>query len=261
VEACNIAEQAELIVLRNGLGNIIQVIHGKIENIVLAEKVDVIVSEWMGSFLLFESMLDSVLFARDHWLKKDGKMYPYQARLYVAPISADRYFDKKVGSLRDVSGIDMSALVPFAVKEMTAWGIRGRRVKPESVLAEPQCIKFIDLYSVLPTDLQKTTSLLKFRMKKRGNFRGFATWFDVVFPSSQGLEEVVLSTDPDKPVTHWRHDQFLMEHVVPVPEGTELVGCVRMLQNSYWKRHFDFEFSYTLVGGEGDAEYHKVFST
>ena len=33
------------------------------------EHVDIVISEWMGYCLLFESMLDSVLFARDKWLK------------------------------------------------------------------------------------------------------------------------------------------------------------------------------------------------
>jgi len=155
-----------LIVMRNGLAEIVQVIRGKIEAITLPEKVDVIVSEWMGSFLLFESMLDSVLYARDTWLKEGGKMYPSKARLYVAPISADRHFDKKVGSLRNVSGIDMSALAPFAVREMTAWGIRGRRVRPESVLSDPHCMKSIDLYRIMPSDLQKTTAMFHFTIKK-----------------------------------------------------------------------------------------------
>ena len=35
-------------------------------------QVDIIISEWMGYFLLFESMLDSVLFARAKYLKPDG---------------------------------------------------------------------------------------------------------------------------------------------------------------------------------------------
>jgi hypothetical protein len=30
--------------------------------------VDIIISEWMGYFLLYESMLDTVLYARDKWL-------------------------------------------------------------------------------------------------------------------------------------------------------------------------------------------------
>ena len=31
------------------------------------EKVDIIISEWMGYFLLFESMLDSVIYARNKY--------------------------------------------------------------------------------------------------------------------------------------------------------------------------------------------------
>ena len=33
-----------------------------------ASQVDIIVSEWMGYFLFYESMLDSVIFARDKYL-------------------------------------------------------------------------------------------------------------------------------------------------------------------------------------------------
>jgi protein arginine N-methyltransferase 1 len=42
-------------------------------------KVDIIISEWMGYFLLYESMLDSVLWARDKYLNKGGKMLPDRA--------------------------------------------------------------------------------------------------------------------------------------------------------------------------------------
>lgn len=40
------------------------------------DKVDAIVSEWMGYFLLFEGMLDSVIYARDHYLAPGGKLLP-----------------------------------------------------------------------------------------------------------------------------------------------------------------------------------------
>lgn len=32
------------------------------------EKVDIIISEWMGYCLFYESMLNTVIFARDKWL-------------------------------------------------------------------------------------------------------------------------------------------------------------------------------------------------
>lgn len=48
-------------------------LHGKIEEVTLPVKqVDIIVSEWMGYCLLYEAMLDSVLYARDIYLAPDG---------------------------------------------------------------------------------------------------------------------------------------------------------------------------------------------
>lgn len=59
----------------------IEVIQGTIESVELPEKVDIIISEWMGYFLLRESMLDSVLVARDKFLKPGGAMYPSHANM------------------------------------------------------------------------------------------------------------------------------------------------------------------------------------
>ncbi|XP_042387069.1 probable protein arginine N-methyltransferase 1 isoform X2 [Zingiber officinale] len=48
---------------------IITVLKGKVEDIELpVAHVDVIMSEWMGYFLLFENMLNTVLYALDKWL-------------------------------------------------------------------------------------------------------------------------------------------------------------------------------------------------
>jgi len=42
-------------------------------------QVDIIISEWMGYFLFYESMLDTVLFARDRWLVEGGLIFPDKA--------------------------------------------------------------------------------------------------------------------------------------------------------------------------------------
>ncbi|RDX62062.1 putative protein arginine N-methyltransferase 6, partial [Mucuna pruriens] len=70
------------------------------------EEVDVIISEWMGYMLLYESMLGSVITARDRWLKPGGLILPSSATLYMAPITnTDRYSDS-VDFWRNVYGID-----------------------------------------------------------------------------------------------------------------------------------------------------------
>jgi len=50
---------------------VITLVHGKVEEVTLPdgiEKVDIIVSEWMGYCLFYESMLNTVIYARDKWL-------------------------------------------------------------------------------------------------------------------------------------------------------------------------------------------------
>jgi protein arginine N-methyltransferase 1 len=67
-------------------GDVIEVIQGMVESISLPEKVDIIISEWMGYFLLRESMLDSVILARDRFLKPGGALYPSHARMFLGEV-------------------------------------------------------------------------------------------------------------------------------------------------------------------------------
>ena len=69
VDMSSIIEKAQELVDLNGFSHKITLLRGKLEDIELPfEKVDIIISEWMGYFLLFESMLDTVLYARDKYL-------------------------------------------------------------------------------------------------------------------------------------------------------------------------------------------------
>lgn len=136
VEASGIASHAAVLVAHNGLGDIVKVINKRIEDVELPHKVDVIISEWMGFYLLHESMLNSVLDARDKWLKgelsevgrrpccqmhtqctptvvlptEDGLMLPSEAVIYACPVSMDQYKKDKVDFWADVCGLD---LTPF----------------------------------------------------------------------------------------------------------------------------------------------------
>ncbi len=64
----------------------------QVEEITLpVEKVDCIISEWMGYFLFYESMLDTVLYARDKWLVPGGLILPDKATLSVVGIEDGEY--------------------------------------------------------------------------------------------------------------------------------------------------------------------------
>lgn len=50
----------------------------------------------MGYFLLYESMLDCVLWARDKYLAADGLMFPDRAVMYLASIEDEDYRQSKI---------------------------------------------------------------------------------------------------------------------------------------------------------------------
>ena len=52
VEASEMAEHASRLVERNQLAGVVQVLRGRVEEVALEGKVDLIVSEWMGTLLL-----------------------------------------------------------------------------------------------------------------------------------------------------------------------------------------------------------------
>ena len=111
---------ATLSVQENNLSDKIEILRGKVEEISLPdgiEKVDIIISEWMGYCLFYESMLDTVLFARDKWLKPGGLMFPDKATLYVTAIEDRQYKDDKIHWWDDVYGFDMSSIRKVALTE------------------------------------------------------------------------------------------------------------------------------------------------
>lgn len=163
VECSNIAIQARAIVKSNRLNGIVEVIQGKMEEVILpVESVDVIISEWMGYFLLYESMLDSVLFARDRYLKKDtGIMMPDKAVLYMAGIEDSDYRAEKLDYWENVYGFDMSVIKHLAMSEPLV-----DTVSSEAVMTNAVPILSIDILTCKKEDLAFRT---EFQIKANRN--------------------------------------------------------------------------------------------
>lgn len=100
-----IIEKAREIVQVNGMADKITLLQGKMEDVQLPfPTVDIILSEWMGYFLLYESMLDTVLYARDHYLVEGGLIFPDKATILMAAIEDGEYKDEKIGCLLTYKG-------------------------------------------------------------------------------------------------------------------------------------------------------------
>lgn len=120
IECSNIADYAVKIIEANNFHNVISLVKGKVEEVSLPdgiEQVDIIISEWMGYCLFYESMLDTVLYARDKWLKADGMMFPDRCTLFVTAIEDRQYKDDKINWWHEVYGFDMSLIRKVAISE------------------------------------------------------------------------------------------------------------------------------------------------
>jgi 2-polyprenyl-3-methyl-5-hydroxy-6-metoxy-1,4-benzoquinol methylase len=101
VDASEILDYAQRIVAANQLTTQVTLLRGTMETIAMPEdvpKVDVIVSEWMGYALLYESMLPTVLWARDKYLKPGGVMLPSACELFLAASALSRRASRAAAS-------------------------------------------------------------------------------------------------------------------------------------------------------------------
>jgi len=258
VEASNLADWTELVVSKNNLSHIVKVIKGRIEEIQLPEKVDIIVSEWMGTFLIFESMLESLLWTRDYWLKPDGILLPSQSNIFLSPVTMDAFYTEKIDIWKGMYGIDLSPLIPYAKKCAFEKPIIDKPIKPENVLAPPMKIASFDLRTVpIQEPYQKTIVDFCFKASKTATLHGFAAWFDVVFTGKSTDKSLTLSTSPDFKDTHWHQDLFLFDTPLHVKEGNTIKGTIRYQRNPDLLRHLIIDITFYVE--ELNEGYSKKF--
>jgi len=192
VEYTDMAHHARNVVRANGLDHIVTVIQGAVEEVVLPEEdwerfgltlqeeqdeqqllpdgtkdqrvVDIIISEWMGYFLLRESMLDSLVRARDTFLKPtSGLMMPSHATMMIAPIVDEeerkhQQNDYAAGmedwkefaeTTSNLYGVDMSVLESNFDREQKEYYVLSSRwaeLPTSCLLAECAVVKELDMH-------------------------------------------------------------------------------------------------------------------
>ncbi|KAB5547430.1 hypothetical protein DKX38_010836 [Salix brachista] len=152
VDASDIAVQANEVVKANNLSDKVIVLHGRVEDVEINEEVDVIISEWMGYMLLYESMLGSVITARDRWLKHGGLILPSNATLYMAPVTHPDRYRESIEFWRNVYGIDMSAMLPLA-KQCAFEEPSVETISGENVLTWPHVVSLLTFFAVQLTSM------------------------------------------------------------------------------------------------------------
>ncbi|CAL5186368.1 unnamed protein product [Lathyrus oleraceus] len=254
VECSDMADMAKQIVETNGYSKVITVLKGKIEELELpVPKVDIIISEWMGYFLLFENMLNSVLYARDKWLVDDGVVLPDIATLHLTAIEDKDYKEDKIEFWNNVYGFDMSCIKKQALSEPLV-----DTVDQNQIATNCQLLKTMDISKMSSGDCSFTAPF-KLVASRDDFIHALVAYFDVSFTKCHKL--MGFSTGPRSRGTHWKQTVLYLEDVLTICEGETIVGSLTVAPNKKNPRDVDIMLKYTLNGRRCNAsrvQYYKM---
>lgn len=252
VDMSNIINQAKQIVKDNGLDDRIVLLQGKMEEVQLpVDKVDIIISEWMGYFLLYESMLNTVLVARDKYLVEDGLIFPDKATMYIGAIEDAQYKEEKIHFWEDVYGFDMSCLKKQALFEPLVDEVDGA-----SLVTSAFAFKQIDIKTVKVEELEFETNF-SIVCERDDYAHALISWFDCEFSSCD--TPVKFTTSPCERQTHWKQTVFYLEENLIVKKGQVISGTIKVSPTIKNPRDLDIRIKISTESEQGKKEYENVY--
>jgi len=243
IECSNIAQHAVSIIKANRMDHIITIVKGKVEEVELPagiEKVDIIISEWMGYCLFYESMIETVILARDKWLKPDGLLFPDKCSLYITAIEDRQYKDDKIHWWDDVYGFDMSCIKSVAIREPLV------DIVDQKMVVTNHCLLMeVDLNTLKKEELA-FESMFRLTARHDDYIHAVVTFFTVEF--SKCHKRTWFSTAPEAPYTHWKQTVFYLNDYATVKKGEQVHGVFSIKQNSRNNRDLDFKIKIDFEG-------------
>uniref|UniRef100_A0A336LQ92 type I protein arginine methyltransferase n=1 Tax=Culicoides sonorensis TaxID=179676 RepID=A0A336LQ92_CULSO len=244
IECSRIIEITKKVVEDNGFGDKILLVDKRVEDVIELprgiEKVDIIISEWMGYCLFYESMLDTVLYARDKWLKKDGYLFPDKVSLYIAGMEDRFNRDARLAWWHDLYDYDFSALRKQVEKEAIV-----DHVPPNKLVTLDYCLKEFDLYTMKKEDV---SFVVPFQLTSwfDESMHALVTYFNVYFTKCHTLQS--FSTSMDYPSTHWKQTIFYLKSNITLKKNEKIYGQFSMTQNAENKRELDIKIKIDFEG-------------
>lgn len=223
VECTCIATVAEQIIKDNHFENVITILRGRLEDVTVPEKVDIIISEWMGYTLYFENMLPAVVMARDRYLKPGGALLPSGCRLFLSAVQSYEYRATQLDYWDSIYGFNMSAMKDLALKEPVIDTIDKWQLCANNVI-----ISELDIHKC-PLESSFFTSPFELKINTDTDVHALVTWFDVAFHDFPVKR--FLSTSPQYKSTHWRQTYFYFDDPIAAKNGDKLHGTIEFAPN------------------------------
>uniref|UniRef100_A0A6B2G274 type I protein arginine methyltransferase n=1 Tax=Myxobolus squamalis TaxID=59785 RepID=A0A6B2G274_MYXSQ len=235
VDKSDIISAARKIIQLNNYQDKITFIQSTIEDAQLpVPSVDIIISEWMGYCLLYESMLDSVIFARNRWLCEGGLIFPDVASLFCVGIEDEEFRDEKIEWWNRVYGYNMSPMKEIAISEPLV-----DFVNKEAVVTTDSLVRRFDLYQVQMNDFIEFESKLVLSCRRKDFIHALVFYFTVEFTACH--KPIVLYTGPEARPTHWKQSIFYLTQPIMAQHDQDLCFKTSFSQNKLNKRHLDIK--------------------
>ncbi len=199
------------LIKKNAVDDIVRCILGTSSSVELPEKVDVIVSEILGTFGVDENVLEYVKDVRDRFLKPGGIIIPENIELFLYPVDSAVIWRESVGFWDDnYCGYDFSVVRKVAPNYV----YRGDQSKDTRILAPPEKLLLLDFYkdSRYPEQCSQGYTILQ-----DGEMHGWGAYFQTRLSNNS-----TLTNAPDAPPTHWQQVFLPLERPVAVEKGDKV---------------------------------------
>ena len=222
----------------------------------------------MGYCLLYEAMLDSVIWARDNYLQPDGLMVPSHCALYIAPLSDSDYIDEHIHFWKNVYGFDMSSMSRDIYEDAMVLPVPSKTIAAEeSSLSIP--FMTLPLKNMTVDELSFANREFSFRLNADiENLDGFVIWFDTHFlttphnnlcsrnmaknPDRGSGNSISFTTGPFGKDTHWHQGVLLIDYHSKQSEGLKngqiIQGTIGYDKRKDDGRALDINVSWGLAG-------------
>lgn len=115
-------------------------------------------------------------------------------------------------------------------------------IEPDSILAEPDVLMWIDLKDVSKDELNAISLQHVAVANKAGKYQGICLWFTCTFPCTV-KEPVILSTGPEDPKTHWKQTLIVLPQSIPVEELEPIPYKITVKRTDENNRRYNIELA------------------
>ena len=223
VEPEDIIGVAEEIARANGLQDRVRCLRGRIEDVEIPERVDVVVSVMTGNFLVTEDLLPALFKTRDRFLKPGGLLLPSAATMEVVPVSAPAVHAREIAAWSTPQdGVDLSAARAYAANTVF---YKSEGVRDARFLADPATLVAIDLTTAVEDHVHGEVDL---NVTRGGLCHGWLGWFRMK------LGDRWLSTSPRETPMHWSQAFLPLDPPLPLERGERATLTVDRPSRGDW---------------------------